>query len=68
MNVALQVPDAYIEGLDLVPDVDKGHLDILVHGNAAAKGLKVGNLSLIPHPLTHPSTLVVFQDYSGSYC
>ena len=51
-----------------MPDVDKGHLDILVHGNAAAKGLKAGNLSLIPHPLTHPSTLVVFQDYSGSYC
>lgn len=35
------MPDAYVEGLDLVPNVDKGHLDILVHGNEAAKGLTV---------------------------
>lgn len=43
----LQVPDAYVEGLDLVPNVDKGHLDILVRGNAAAKGLTVGHTVLL---------------------
>ena len=37
----LQVPTAYVEKVDLVPDVDKGQLSILVHGNAAARGLKV---------------------------
>ena len=45
------MPDAHVERLDLVPDVDKGHLNILVHGNAAARGLKVGHPSLIlPRP------------------
>jgi len=37
----VQVPSAYVEGLDLIPDVDKGQLSVLVHGSAAAKGLKV---------------------------
>lgn len=37
----MQVPKAFVEGLDLVPDVDKGELSVLVHGSPAAKGLKV---------------------------
>ena len=37
----VQVPSAYVERLDLIPDVDKGQLSVLVHGSAAAKGLKV---------------------------
>lgn len=35
------MPEAYVERLDLVPDVDKSQLKVLVHGSAAAKGLKV---------------------------
>ena len=37
----MQVPSAHVERLDLVPDVDKGQLSVLVHGSPAAKGLKV---------------------------
>ena len=44
----MQVPEAYVERLDLVPDVDKGLLNVLVHGSAAAKGLKVGLTTLEP--------------------
>ena len=50
----LQVPAAYIERLDLVPKVDKAQLsvlDILVHGNAAARGLKVGQVYWSQAPL-----------------
>ena len=49
----MQVPAAYIERLDLVPDVDKAQLSILVHGNAAARGLKVS--------LLYGPTLLKFQ-------
>lgn len=38
------MPEAYVERLDLVPEVDKSQLKVLVHGSAAAKGLKV-----LPH-------------------
>ena len=42
MGVCLvQVPSAHVERLDLIPDVDKGQLSVLVHGSPAAKGLKV---------------------------
>lgn len=41
----MQVPAAYVERLDLVPDIDLGVLNIMVHGNAAAKGLKVSSHS-----------------------
>lgn len=42
MGVCLvQVPSAHVEGLDLIPDVDKGQLSVLVRGSPAAKGLKV---------------------------
>ena len=42
MGVCLvQVPSAHVERLDLIPDVDKGQLSVLVHGTPAAKGLKV---------------------------
>ena len=37
----VQVPSAHVERLDLIPDVDKGQLSVLVHGSPAAKGLKV---------------------------
>ncbi len=37
----VQVPSAHVERLDLIPDVDKGQLSVLVHGTPAAKGLKV---------------------------
>ena len=47
----MQVPEAYVERLDLVPDVDKGQLNILVHGNAAARGLKVSHIPSLLCPV-----------------
>ena len=54
----VQVPKAFVEGLDLVTDVDKGELSVLVHGSPAAKGLKVTNLVflwlILPDQVTSP--------------
>lgn len=53
------VPTAFIERLDLVPDVDRSHLSITVQGNAAAKGLKVVvNASADGHPAGSASGFV----------
>ena len=64
----MQVPAAYIERLDLVPDVDKAQLSILVHGNAAARGLKVSlfygpiplKFQLLEAFIVDPSTVIAF--------
>ncbi len=50
----MQVPEAYVERIDLVPDVDKGQLSVLVHGSAAARGLKV----LVSIVLAHVMSVV----------
>lgn len=37
----LQVPKAYIQRLELVPDIDNSQVEITVHGSPAAGGLHV---------------------------
>ncbi len=48
---ASQAPN---RALVLVPDVDKGQLSVLVHGSAAARGLKV----LVSIVLAHVMSVV----------
>ena len=62
----MQVPAAFIDRLDLVPDVDKDQLNILVHGSAAAKGLKVLPACAVCRPVFHTLFSPLFSIFCSS--